>query len=188
MKSKNVARLFIFVFFLCFVFLYQGWSQTWDIKESIKIKYPKHEVARDYEDLERDLKHIVLKFKNDIVNEYFTSGEKKKKKSGIIAQMLVDHAAVLVADGESYKSFDDFEKYFKKLDPEVYTVALTFMPGAWIHFEGKARGFEVDIIALTKFKIVFTSGAPISSDYGPLSDIELTGEMTSFHRRICTWF
>ena len=36
MKSKNVARVFIFVFFLCFVFLSLGWSEVvWDIPQSI---------------------------------------------------------------------------------------------------------------------------------------------------------
>ncbi len=187
MKSKNVARLFIFVFFLCFVFLCQGLSKDWKIPKKIKeIKYKPSEEKKDWLDLETDLNHSCKKFEIDIETRYFTS-EKKKKK--VIAQMLVNYDAVLVKeDGKTLTSFDDFVDFFKDYDPENYTIDVDISGGAWIDFDGTARGVEFDIIALIEFTIVFTSIAPISSDYGSPPPVSIAGEMTSFHRRICTWF
>jgi hypothetical protein len=186
MKSRNLVRLLIFVFFLCFVFSWAGWSQSWKIPEKIKkVKYKLSDEDKDWQDLERDLNYKVGKFEDDIENQYFTS-EKKKNKA--IAQMLSNHDAVLIdSDGNAFSSYDDFIDLFKDHDPDDFDISVTISGGAWIDFDGKARGVEVDIITLIEFEIVFTGVAPVSSDYSQPDTVTLIGEMTSYHRKICTW-
>ena len=187
MKSKNLARAFISVFVLCFVFLSLGWSQTWDIPESIKqIKYPDSTQPniRDWQDIQGDqligLESLGRKIKN----------YRKRGKNGIIADLLMKHGAVLKDSSNTiYSTRDEIIGRFEAHPPaEFPTFTLGSLDIQWVDFDGKVeeenfdgevRLVKFDIIARVKFKINFTNPS--------LEDPEYDGEMTSFHRKICVW-
>jgi len=188
MKSKNVARLFIFVFFLCFVFLCQGWSQEWKIPRSIiEVKYPETEIPddNDWKDLKKDLNHRANKFKDDIKDRYH------QRKWKAIAKKLKNHnVTVLFRDNGDVIKSELFKRFFEENGPD-YKINITFVDvgGTWVDFEGTMGEIKFDIIASIKFTIVFTPNIPTSSDSGsPPDPFTLEGDTTSFHRRICTWF
>jgi hypothetical protein len=181
MNLKNLGRLFVFVFVLCFLFSSLGWSQTWDIPKRIKAKHKEGTADMSWKDLRKDLNHRRDGFKTSI-ERFFSEG-----KHTAIAKKLVNHDVVLFIGETEYNTFSQFEEYFEDKN-ESYTIALTLGNGKWVYYDGSVNGVEVDIIAASEFTIVLTPIPPASSDSGLQDPIEIDGEMTSFHRKICVWF
>ena len=190
MSFRNVGRIFLFVFILCFVSLSLCWSQgpTWNIPDSVKIKYPEKTTKKDWMDLQRDLQHIFENFKNDIEEEYF-QGNRRRYKPDAISQMLVNKNAVIVHGGEVYTTKEKFGDLLRKYDPRQYQITITWRneESSWIFIGGIEKVDQIDIISFTKFDIGFTHRSKESGDNGQPGDVFLC-ETTSYHRKITTWF
>jgi hypothetical protein len=178
MNFKNVGRVTIFVFVLGFVFMSLGWSQTWNIPDYIKLKYPdSHPQKIDIEDLKKGLEFKVEQIEK-AVNRLFDGSSQGNRKFDAIGEILVGYGAVInhetsnpFSDVEAISNFFKGHNSFDRVDLELDEVTL-FAPGKMVD--------DVDILAIVELNFTF-------SNVNNQEKLDPPGVITLYHRKICTW-
>lgn len=172
MKFRKVSRVTLFVFFLCVVFLYQGWSQPeWKIPKSIKDKYGT-DLEKVKDELWKDLGKlgVLLKYHH------------KLSEWDRIGKLLAKHGTVFyLDDGSIISGSEDIQELFASHPDTVVNVQPKIKIG-FLDFQGHVDGEEVDIVAIVSFEISFD---PKTEKKQQSQDPP--GTLTLFHRKVCTW-
>ena len=173
MKSKNVARVFIFVFFLCFVFLSLGWSEVvWDIPQSI-VDDPDLDLDKIKNELQKDLQRlgVLLKYHHNVKHEWDRVGRLLAKHGTAFTK---ENGAIVTGKSAIEELFSDNGGMDVSIDPDT-NITIRFR-----YFEGNVDSEPVNLLAVIDFAIIFSAKESQKSFDPP-------GTMTLFHRKICTW-
>ena len=173
MKSKNVARVFIFVFVLCFVFLSLGWSEIkWIIPQSMENDQDL-DLDKIKAELQKDLQRlgVLLNYHHNVKHEWDRIGRLLAKHGTAFTKK---NGAIVTGKSAIAQLFSANGGMDVSIDPDT-NIKIRFR-----YFEGNVNSEPVNLLAVIDFAIKFSEKESQKSFDPP-------GTMTLFHRKICTW-
>lgn len=184
MKSKNVARLFIFVFFLSLIVFSQP-QESYQVRDfTFDWRIPQTIIAR-YEAQGMNLNEAKANLELDFeIFDLVIQKRFKGKAWGKIGHAFARKRANFTIDGDLTSAAGEIAKFFEEQHGKNYNMLTPVIIQCVDLGENAVIDDQpVDIIATINFNIEFNA---LPED--GLQKQDPPGVITMFHRKICTWF